>query len=350
MVGIKRLAKHLNVSISTVSRALNGRPDSSEEMRKRVLAAANELGYVANQSGRSLRQGTTNAIGFVMELIPDIASNADSFFMGVFEGVKQSLASHDLDLVVLPSSVREDSVEYVRRIVRRRLVDGIIISGTQRYDKRIELLQQIGIPFVTLGRSETKGDYGWIDLDFEDYVRVSVERLVGFGHRRIAIAVPNSAINLRYVVTRAYQRSMKSVGLEPRAELVIPAESSEAGGYTVADTVLDMKDPPSAVILSYELMAVGLYHRLNERRLLPGRDLAVIGLRESPQSRALVPRLTCFSVGLVDLGAALGHSLLLSMPGFAAGYKSQTSRRLWPLSLVPGESDTHAPAGAWATG
>ena len=70
MIGIKRLAEHLNISIGTVSRALNNRPDVSEETRQRVLEGAAKLGYVANQSGRSLRQGTTSAVGFMIESGP----------------------------------------------------------------------------------------------------------------------------------------------------------------------------------------------------------------------------------------------------------------------------------------
>ena len=89
MVGIKRLAEHLNISIGTVSRALNGRPDVNDETRKRVLEAAAELGYVANQSGRNLRQGNTNAIGFMIESGVDTAGNSDNFFLGVFDGVRK---------------------------------------------------------------------------------------------------------------------------------------------------------------------------------------------------------------------------------------------------------------------
>ena len=79
MKGIRQLAEHLDISIGTVSRALNGKPDVNEETRKRVLAAAEELGYVANQSGRSLRQGTTNVIGLMIESSKEtIESNAES--------------------------------------------------------------------------------------------------------------------------------------------------------------------------------------------------------------------------------------------------------------------------------
>ena len=78
MRGIRRLAQHLDISIGTVSRALNGRPDVNEVTRKRVLEAAEEFGYVPNQSGRSLRQGTSNTIGFMIELNAETAANSAS--------------------------------------------------------------------------------------------------------------------------------------------------------------------------------------------------------------------------------------------------------------------------------
>lgn len=70
MKGIRQLAEHLDISIGTVSRALNGKPDVNEETRKRVLEAARSLGYVANQSGRALRKGSTGVIGFMMQTGP----------------------------------------------------------------------------------------------------------------------------------------------------------------------------------------------------------------------------------------------------------------------------------------
>ena len=338
MQGIKRLAKHLNVSIGTVSRALNDKPDVSAKTRQRVLAAAERLGYVANQSGRSLRQGTTNAVGFMIELNPETAANSDNFFMSVFEGVKRSLTPRGLDLIVLPCSTDDHPADYLRRIVGRRVVDGVILSATQRRDERISMLTEARVPFVALGRSETPGNYPWIDLDFETYVDTSVDRLVSLGHKDIALAVPVTGINLRYVLVRRFRRAMARHGLDVGPDRIFPIRSNEQGGYELADRMLALSNAPTAVILSYELMAIGLYHRLDERGLEPGRDLGVIGLRESPQSRSLSPRLTCFRMALPELGLALGDALIASMPAFSTG-KPAPLRRLWPMELIPGESD-----------
>ena len=128
-----------------------------------------------NQSGRSLRQGTTNAVGFMIELNPETASS-DNFFMGVFDGVQSVLMRHGLDLIVLPCPTGEDPVPYLRRFVARGAVDAMILSATQRIDPRIELLQSAGLPFLTLGRSTSGNGYAWIDLDFEGVVNQSIDR------------------------------------------------------------------------------------------------------------------------------------------------------------------------------
>jgi DNA-binding LacI/PurR family transcriptional regulator len=344
MTGIRHLAKHLDISIGTVSRALNGRPDVSEETRKRVLAAAAELGYVANQSGRSLRQGTTNAVGFMIELNSETATNSDDFFLGVFDGVQSVLARHKLDLIILPCSTGDDPTEYIQRAVARRLVDALIISATQRTDPRIDFLMKSKIPFIALGRSSSGGDFPWIDLDFEGVANASVDRLVARGHRRIAVALPDSDANLGYVFHDAYRGALERNGIAFDPELVLRTRSSEQGGYQVGEDFLALAERPTAILLIYELMAVGFYRRLNEAGVLPGRDVAVIGFRSSPQSRFLSPALTCFRTSLRDLGIALAQSLLGSMPAYASAHPHGMVHRRWPLELVPGESDAFAVA------
>src|SRR5258707_10831987 len=100
-LSIRDLARRLDISIGTVSRALNGKSDVNPETRKRVLAAAKALGYVANQSGRSLRQGVTNTVGFMIDTDSEMSAHGDTFFMAVFDGVQSVLARHQLDLAVL---------------------------------------------------------------------------------------------------------------------------------------------------------------------------------------------------------------------------------------------------------
>lgn len=339
MKGIKQLAEQLNISIGTVSRALNGRPDVNEETRKRVLEAAAEFGYVPNQSGRSLRQGTTNAIGFMIESGGGIAGNSDNFFFGVFDGVQNVLSRHHLDLVVLPCSTDEDPAAYLQRMVTRRTVDAMIISATHRRDERIELLNKAQIPFIALGRSGTQGPHPWLDLDFEGVANRCIDRLVAKGHRRIAVGAPSNDINLSFVYLDGYMAALKRHGIAFDPKLVLRVASSEQGGYQLAHDLLAMEERPTAVVLVYELLALGLYRGLNEAGLVPGRDMAIIGFRESLVAKFLSPSLTCFRISLRDLGTALGESLLAAMPPYADIYPQGIVHRVWPMELVPGESD-----------
>ncbi|NEK34750.1 LacI family DNA-binding transcriptional regulator [Rhizobium leguminosarum] len=339
MKGIRQLAEHLDISIGTVSRALNGKPDVNDETRRRVLAAAEELGYVANQSGRSLRQGMTNVIGLMLEVSRETVENSDDFFLGVTDGLQSVFSRHKLDLVMLPCPDDEDPHEYLKRMVARRLVDALIISATRRTDRRIELLEKARIPFVALGRSASGGSYTWMDLDFEGVAARGVDRLVARGHRRIAVAAPSSDINLGYVFLDAYRQALERHGIAFDPALVIRVKSSEQGGYQAGHELLMIEERPTAIILIHELMAIGLYRRLAEAGIVPGRDLAVVGFREEPRTHFLQPTLTSFRMSLRDLGAQLGETLLATMPAYADHYPQGARNRIWPLELVPGESD-----------
>jgi DNA-binding LacI/PurR family transcriptional regulator len=339
MTGIQDLARHLGLTVGTVSRALNNRPEVNEKTRQRVLDAALEIGYVPNQSGRSLRKGTTNNVGFMIESGTASAIAGDNFFMGVVEGVQQVLARHGLDLILLPCSTAEDPYAFLRRMVARGLVDGMIISATQRHDRRIELLARSTLPCGALGRSATALGHAWMDLDFAGVARDAVDRLVARGHRRIAVALPKSDANLGYVFREGYREGLASHGIAYDPALAVAVDLSEAGGAVLADQLLSRQPMPTAVLLINELLAIGLYHRLAQAGVRPGRDIAVIGFRENPQVRFLSPRLSCYRLSLVDLGVSLGETLLSLMPAFEGTYSIDESRRIWPLAYSQRESD-----------
>ncbi|OQP87241.1 LacI family transcriptional regulator [Rhizobium rhizosphaerae] len=350
MKGIRALARHLDISIGTVSRALNGRPDVNPETRARVMEAARALGYTPNQSGRSLRQGVTNTIGFMIEMSPDANASSDDFFMGVFEGVQTVLTRHKLDLVVFPCPAQENSVDYLARIVRRGLVDAMIISATRRRDDRVEYLDKAHIPFIALGRSDSGPNMRWVDLDFEGVAKSSVERLVAQGHRRIALAIPADDINLGHVFHDAYRATLEAQGLAYDPALVFHAQRVLEGGYDLAAAVTSLPDRPTAILLSSEVLSLSLYRGLQERGIRAGRDLAVIGFRNNPRARFLTPSLTCHSVSLSELGQTLAETLLAGMPAYAALYPERDRNLIWPMELVKGESDDFVFADAGTTG
>jgi DNA-binding LacI/PurR family transcriptional regulator len=313
-------------------------PGVREETRQRVLEAAQRLGYEPNQAARTLALGQTKSIGFMIDLDRDMAANGDSFFMGVFDGVQSVLTPRGLDLLVLPCPSRQHRFAFLDRIVARRLVDGMILSGTEPSDPRIELLQSSGLPFVALGRSKAKTPFAWVDLDFEAVAESAVDRLVAQGHRRIALTVPFGELNFGIVFRDAYRKALAKHGIPYDPAIVFKSGFGEEDGYFLVDGMVDNPDPVTAIVLIFEAAAIGIYRRLDERNLRPGTDLAVIGFRDEAVVRYLRPRLTRYDVSLFDVGTALGIALMDQIDAGARDTRPLARVKV-PMALLPGDSD-----------
>ena len=343
MKGIARLAQELGISTGTVSRALNGKPDVNDKTRKRVLEAAQRLGYAPNHAARALAQGITRSIGFMIQLGPDGASSNDYFFMGVFDGMQSVLGKFGLDLLVLPCASDQDPYTYLQRFVSRSAVDGMVLASTRQVDRRIELLQSSHIPFVTLGRSSTGKGYSWIDLDFEGAAGDLIDRFVAKGHRRIAVTIPQGEINFGPVFLRAYRDTLEKHGIAFDPSLVFETDRHEDSGDGIVDAMLKMDSPPTAILLIYELTAIGIYRRLREHGLTPGQDFAVAAFRDEPTVRFLSPSLTCYALSLPDLGKSLAHALLGQIPPYSKSFPQGVVQMHTPMFLKAGESDACSP-------
>ena len=344
MKGIRQLAQKLDISIGTVSRALNGKPDVNDQTRQRVLDAAAEMGYVPNQAGRALRRGSTGIVGFMMQTGSQITGEGDVFFMSVFDGVQTVFARHQLDLVALLCSSEEDPDAYMQRVVARGFADALIISATKRHDHRIEFLAERKIPFIALGRSLTDAGQPWLDLDFEGMTTAGVDRLVSKGHRRIGIFAPHDDSNLGFVTIDAFRAALARHGVTFEQDMIFRAHPNERGGHQIAEQIAAMpKDRrPTGFVLINEVMTIGLYRGLYDSGIVPGKDIAVIG-RDSPQAHYLTPKLTCFDLSLHEVGITLAESLLATMPAYQSDYPFGVVRKVLPSNLVDGDSDCPAP-------
>ena len=336
-VGIRELARQLNISIGTVSRALNGRGEVNPQTRIRVQEAAERLGYVPNQSGRTLRQGSTRSIALMMRISSDRMASGETFFMGLSEGLQDTLAPLGLDLVLLPSGPSHDMFEFLRRAVERQIADGFIVTDTQRTDPRIDYLIRRRIPFVALGRSLSGGPHPWVDLDFEGVVDDAVARFVKAGHRRIALGLSVRAVNNRVVAEEAYRKALAGHGLPFDPALVLRVPNAEGGGQELGSAVLALPDRPTALFVARETLAIGLYRRFAEAGLAVGRDLSLIGFRRNPSCQSLTPALTCYDLSLQKLGARLADILVAEIAGRE---EAAAPQELWPMHLVPGGSET----------
>ena len=340
MSSIRDLARHLNISIGTVSRALNGRAGVNAETRERVLTAAAKLNYAPNQSGRNLRRGATHAVAFMLQPHPGDQQFGEPFFIPFLIGLQAKLAEQGLDLVVVMGAPGDYQQERLRRVVEARWADAIVLAQTRRHDERIDYLTRVSFPFATLGRSLSGGSsYPSLDLDFVKAGCDAVDRLVARGHHRIAAIRPSAALNFGHLFLSGYKKGLRKHGIEFDSDLIAAGDINEAGGYMVTPGVMHCTEPPTAIIFNNDAMALGGCKALVEMGLRPGRDVAVIVIVDTALCRYFSPALTSFRPTLEPLGRRLGEMLLASMPSHAGSEGVRIIREVWPMELMPRESD-----------
>jgi DNA-binding LacI/PurR family transcriptional regulator len=341
-VGIKKLASHLNLSIATVSRALNASDEVSAATRQRVLEAAAELGYSPNKAAESLRKGRIDTVGLMLPMRNPEENYTVSLFLTLADGIQAVLTQHQLDLAIYQSNSDEDELSRLRRIVERRQVDGLIVSGTRRHDPRLDYLAKQKFPFVAFGRSDSGGEHAWLDLDFEAAAEEAIARLVGFKHQRIAIGMPGQDAMQAHVYLKGYKRALRHFGLQFDASLALHDELSERGGYRITETLLASPTPPTAILFQSDCMAIGAYRKLSELGLRPGKDIAISGgVLTGEMPDYLSPRLTGFSIAIRELGMRMGEAILARLPGVGTYDKRALVQEVWPLQFKARSSDAN---------
>jgi len=327
-MGIRRLARELNLSIGTVSRALNDQPDVKAETRARVKQAALKSGYVPNQSGRSLRKGTT---GMVAALLPTIGpcQNSDGGMLRLFEGARRALRAHDLDLILLLRGPDEDALANLQRIVSRRIADALIITRTVPNDARLSYLSDSGVCHVALGRSDGHTGPNWVDFDYEAATRESVRMFVRDGHRRIALVQSGQGLSFERIIAREFRAEAERAGLSDNAARVFDLDQDGPGAEVFA-----VPTRPTAVLTSHESVAGQLYAGLPALGLRIGTEVALVSMSPTIDSRSLVPPLSCFDYDLEGAGAALGDRIVALLAGTATADPPS----LMPMSFVARES------------
>jgi len=313
-VTLRDIARRLNISVTTVSRALHGYDDVAEETRQKVLALAEELGYRPHILAQRLQKGRTDTLGFI---IPTFGPRfSDPFFSELLAGIGNEAARHDYDLLV--STRPPDTVEEVNayeQFVMGRRVDGILITRTRVYDQRIVYLLEKEFPFVAFGRSQVEGDFCYVDVDSEEGIRLITHHLIEMGHRRIAIILPPPELMFSVHRRKGFKRALEESGLGLDEELVETGDLTERGGYEAALRLLDRPHPPTAIVACNDLMALGAIKAAEEHRLRVGRDIAVTGFDDIPLAEHAIPPLTTVRQPVYEIGRRICQMLIYILQG-----------------------------------
>ncbi len=290
---IADVARRAGVSKGAVSFALNDRPGLSAQTRERILAVARDMGWAPDPRARGLTNRRAYALGLIVAKPPRLL-DADPFFPAFIAGVQEELAPRGLALVMQVVTDERAERDGYRQLATERRVDGVYLSDLRLDDSRLELVAELGIPAVTLGRPPGDSTIPAVVADDAAGIDAAVDHLVGLGHRRIGhVAGPTSLIHGAGRMV-AWEAALARHGL-PRG----PGRHGDftpAGGARATRGLLRLAEPPTAILYANDLMAIAgisVAHQLGVR--VPD-DLSIVGFDDTALAEHVSPALTTVRV------------------------------------------------------
>ena len=332
---LKGLSELLGLSQTTVSRALNGYPEVSEETRRKVMQAAEAHSYQPSSHARRLATGRTHTIGHVVPLSSHemINPHFSDFIAGAGEAYAR--LGYDMLISVVPEA---DQERVYRSLASGRKVDGVIVHGPKAVDPRLELLKSLDIPFVVHGRSDDPPEsYSWLDVNNKRSFVRATQFLADLGHARIELLNGLEDMNFARRRRAGFLEGLASRNIRPNPEIMFSDEMIEPNGYRRMQQMLAMPQRPDAVLTSSLLLAMGVARALQEAGLKPGRDVSIITHDDRfsfLQDISAVPMFTATRSSIRDAGRRCAEMIidLANHPGHAP------IQELWEAELVVGAS------------
>lgn len=330
---VKTVAEHAGVAISSVSRVLSGHPDVSESMRARVLDAVAALGYEPDLLARSLREGITRTVGFV------VADISNPLFADIASGAEMALRAADYSMVLTNSESDSGSDARHIQVLRQRRVDGLMLSLASEDDPAIlDLLGKVNRPFVLIDR-ELKDKSGSAVLsDHRRGMRDAVNMLLGLGHRRIGLVLGPA---LRFTRERlaGVHEAHHDAGLDPDL-IVYEGRLDESHGRSGLSNMLDDARPPTAVITAGNQLLAGALTEIRRRRISMPDQLSLVSCDDVALARLMVPPIAVVRRDTRELGRTAAELLLGQL-------RDDESPRtvVLPTEFVARESIGRAPGG-----
>ncbi|MEU6779398.1 LacI family DNA-binding transcriptional regulator [Nonomuraea angiospora] len=312
MARIKDVAAQAGVSVATVSRVLNDNPSVTEETRNRVHDAMAALNYRPNAVARSLRTEATRTLGLI---IGDILN---PFFAELARAVEDEARAAGYTVIIGNADERADQQDhYVRTLLERR-VDGLLICPTAEVTPLVEEVSQGERPLVFLDRTLGGIEVPSVRADGSTAIAELVAHLRALGHRRIAFVSGPSTLSTGRERTEAFLRAAAEHGLEIPQEYVRVGDFRAGSGQRITSELLDLPEPPQAIFLGDNLMALGALDAISERGLVIPRDVALASFDDVPWFNHVHPRITAISQPTAELGRRAVRVILDALSGRAA--------------------------------
>jgi len=307
-VTLRDIAKATNLSITTVSRALNDYDDVSPQTKELIRRVAAEMGYSPNMLAQRLRKQHTETIGLILPTFGPRFS--DPFFSELLAGIGNKAAEHGYDLLVSTCPPGEREMQSYQRKVQGRHVDGFIVVRTRCQDPRIDYLRSTGFPFVAFGRTEGALDFPFVDEDGRRGMYLVADLLASLGHRRIACITPPSNLMFAQYRLSGFREGLAQQSIVVDESLIKVGDLTQRGGYEQASDLLTHPHPPTAIAACNDLMAFGAMSAAQDRGLTVGQDIAITGFDNTPMAEHSFPSLTTIHQPIYQIGGMVCEMLI----------------------------------------
>jgi DNA-binding LacI/PurR family transcriptional regulator len=291
-ITIADVAKRAGVSISTVSYAISNKRPISDETQQRIQQAIEDLGFHPNQSAKRLAsKEKTRNIGFVLPLQ---GSELTGLEMKFISGAAKVINQADYTFILLAHSDRDP--ENLLRFARNGMVDGFILMEVYMHDERVELLKDVGLPFVLIGRCADNTGLTYVDIDIEKGMEFFFNHFISHGHEKVACLIKedtNLGLNVRSL--QEFQSACQRYNIVP---LLQPCSLSTNDGEKAMHILLDKQPDLNACLIWNEIPAIGAARAVQARGRRIPEDFSIICLAQSA-----IPNLTNFTPIIIDIRA-----------------------------------------------
>lgn len=304
---LRDVAQLAGVAVSSASRVLSDHPDVSPRMRRKVMAAVEQLGYEPDFLAQSLRSGATFSVGFVVR---DISS---PLLAEIALGAETTLRGGGYYMLVLNSEGDPARDAGHIRLLERRRVDGLLISlADESNPDAIAALQELSVPAVLIDREVGSLDASAVLADHDAGMQAVVSHLAGLGHRRIGLAAGPLAVRPGRDGAAAFRAACRGFGVEP---LVETGPFSAEHGHAAAGRMLDAELPPTALIAGSNQIFPGVLTVLRERGLTVPTQISLVTFDDLPLLGLLQPPVDVVRRGPQQFGTIAANLLLQRLRG-----------------------------------
>lgn len=308
MVSIRDVARRAGVSIATVSHILNQTRYVSDETRKKVLDAIDELDYYPSKLARGLASNKSQAIGIVFSDI------ANPHFTQIFKGIEKYFYGVGYDLILSNTSEDPQIQEDVLTSLLSRSVDGLIIAPAGHPSEKLRLIKERGLPIVLVDRGDPEIDLPLVGIDNKLAAYCATCHLFADGHTRIGLVLGLKNISTTEERLAGFLQAFEEKNIDQDPSLIFWGDSSPESGYRGAMELLTTSPRPTAIFCTNNLMSLGALHAIRDVGLGCPEDVGMVGFDDHFWADVFTPPLTVIAQPTLEIGkiaAELLHDHIL---------------------------------------